>query len=53
MEKLEEFFKNRVSFPPNLNQPFPTFFSEKIFNQEDYSVDFLKEKNQVNLLLFV
>ena len=53
METLEEFFKNRVSFTPNLNQSLPTFFSENIFNPEDYSIDFLKEKNQVNLLLFV
>ena len=46
MEKLEEFFKNRVSFSPTLNQPFPTFFSEKNFNPEDYSIDFLKENTK-------
>ena len=46
MEKLEEFFKNRVSFTPNLNQPFPTFFSEKKINPEDYSIDFSKEETK-------
>ena len=43
---MKNFFKNRVSFISNLNQPLPTFFSEKIFNPEDYSMDFLKEKNK-------
>ena len=46
METLEEFFKNRALFTSNLNQPLPTFFSENIYNPEDYSLDFLKEKTK-------
>ena len=46
MKHQKIFFKNRVSFTPNFNQPLPTFFSEKMFNPEDYSIDFLKEKTK-------
>ena len=31
MKTIEEFFKNRFSFTPNLNQSIPSFFSEKNF----------------------
>ena len=34
METLEEFFKNSVSFTPNLNQPLPTFFIKKFITQK-------------------
>ena len=46
MKTLEEFFKNRVLFTANSHQPVPTFFSENIYNPEDYSLDFLKEKTK-------
>ena len=46
MNTIEEFFKNRAYFTSNLKQPLPTFFSEKNFNPEDYSIDFLKEKTR-------
>ena len=46
METIEEFFKNRVSFTPNSNQPIPTFFSENCLKPEDYSIDLLKEKTK-------
>ena len=46
METLEEFFKNRALFTANSCQLVPTFFSENIYNPEDYSLDFLKEKTK-------
>ena len=39
METLEEFFKNRALFTANSRQPVPTFFSENIYNPEDYRLD--------------
>ena len=49
MEKLEEFFKNRASFNRSeLNfsslSSMLNFTTKNIYNPEDYSLDFLKEK---------
>ena len=48
METTEEFFKNRISFKQN-----GIYYSDNVFKPEDYSLDFLKEKNQTTLLLFI
>ena len=34
MNTIEEFFKNRVSFTPNLNHPFPNFSVKKCLTQK-------------------
>ena len=45
MNVIEKFFKNRISFTPNSDQPIPdvySYISKNVF--KDYSIDFLKEK---------
>ena len=47
MKSIEEFFKNRISFISHSDKPIPyawTYTSKNVFNPEDYSIDFLKEK---------
>ena len=46
MDVLEEFFKNRIFFTPYLNEMsiHRFYISENVFNPEDYTLDFLKEK---------
>ena len=39
MNTIEEFFKNRVLF-----KEYGLYISDTVFKQEDYSLDFLKEK---------
>ena len=49
MEKIEQFFKNRASFNKteihfSSLSPILRFTTKNIYNSEDYSLDFLKEK---------
>ena len=62
METLEEFFKNRVSFVPHsyfplfVNHPIPYsvhYTSINIFEPEEYSLDFVKEKKIKPFLLYL
>ena len=48
MNIIEDFFKNRVSFTSRqgVGIEVHTFLSNQIFNQEDYSLEFLKEKTK-------
>ena len=50
---IEEFFKNRAYFTTKSNRIVGLFFSRDIYTPEEYNLDFLKEKNQTTLLLFV
>ena len=48
MNIIEDFFKNRVSFTSRqaVGIEVDAFVSNQIFNPEDYSLDFLKEKTK-------
>ena len=43
MEKIEEFFKNRVSFEKE-DYGIKVFYSKQFYTPEEYSLGFLKEK---------
>ena len=43
MERIEKFFKDRIMFTRGRDWQ-EYFISKNVFNQEDYSIDFLKEK---------
>ena len=48
MNTIEEVLKNRALF-----KDYGVYISDTVFKPEDYSLDFLKEKNQTTLLLFI
>ena len=43
MEKIEEFFKNRVSFEKE-DYGIKVFYSKKFYTPEEYSLGFFQEK---------